>query len=355
MAKINNTGIVRQLNLDIVRQALREEGGLTKSILARKTGMSIATCGNLLQLLVESGEVLEGEADNLTGGRPARTYFYNGENEMVLCVYILVEDVVTLRLELCDNLGRKQGGYDLRYDRITKQDIYEQIDQAVEKYNNIEMISIGIPGYVVDGKVEVCDEPNLNGINFIKEIKAKYDVETIVGTEKLFKVLGYYKRMKLNDENTLVYILAPRGKNLGAGIMIDGHVLRGGNEMAGETMYLPYYLIKEKGLPIDGIVKEMPFIVSTMVAIIAPQKLILSGYGFHDGSCKEICRECKKIIPERYVPEIIYVEDSFPDYQCGLIDATLEKLNRGIKVVDNRRKGEECEKRRLEKGLYGAN
>lgn len=334
MVKISNTGIVRQLNLDIARQVLRNEGEMTKAMLARKAGMSIATCGNLLQLLIESKEVIEGEVDNLTGGRPAKKYRYVGKNKKILCIFILVESAVTLRIEICDNMGLQQELFDVCHDSITEQDLYHEIEKVLNRHDNIEMISIGIPGFVLDGRIEVCDEPNLNGKNLGKEIKDRFGIEALIGAEKLYKVYGYYKRMNLDEENTLVYLLAPKGKNLGAGIMIDGHVLRGGNAMAGETMYLPYYFIKEKGLPIDEVIQEIPFIISTMVAIIAPQKFILSGYGFTKGSCDEIHQQCSKIIPERYIPEIIYVEDSFPDYQGGLVDATLDKLNRGIMLVE---------------------
>ncbi|MDO4556870.1 MAG: ROK family protein [Lachnospiraceae bacterium] len=337
MVKINNTGIVRQLNLDIVRDTLREEDGLTKSMLARKTGMSIATCGNLLHVLIEKGEVIEGEIDNLTGGRPAKTYYYNGENEMILCIYILVEENVTIHIELYDNVGRLQEEYEKKYDRITEDDIYEQIDAAIGNYEKIKMISIGIPGYVLNGTIDSCDEPNLNNKNIEKTIKEKYKTEVLIGAEKLFTVYGYYKRNDMDDESTLVYMLVPKGKAMGAGIMIDGRILRGGNELAGETMYLPYYYIKEQGVAIEEIVNEMPFIINTMVAVIAPQKFIISGSQFSHDSCEEIRRECSKLIPEKFIPEIVYEENTLLDYKTGLVNATLEKFNSGIKVVETGR------------------
>jgi len=334
MTKINNTGIVRQLNLDIVRQTLRNEGGITKSMLARKTGMSIATCGNLLRLLIKQKEVFEGEVDKLTGGRPAKTYYYNSKNEMILCIYILAEETVSVHIEVYDNMGSKQEEFVETYNQLALEDIYNQIDRILQKYKNIVIISIGVPGYVLDGKIESCDEPNLQNVDIYEEMRKRYGIDVLVGAEKYFKVYGYYKRMELDEKNTLVYILAPKTKCMGAGIMIDGHVLRGGNAMAGEIMYLPYYMIKEHGVSIDDIVSEIPFVVSSMVAIIAPQKFILSGGRFNEESCDEIRKECIKIIPEKYIPEIKYAEDSFEDYREGLLAATLETLNSSIKLVE---------------------
>lgn len=333
MAKTNNTGIVRQLNLDIVRQTLRSEGQMTKATLARKTGMSIATCGNLLQLLVENEEVIEGEINNLTGGRPAKTYFYNGQIDLVLCVYILVEEKVTLRMEVYNSMGKEQDVFESHYDSITIDELYYQIGQVIDRYEMIETICIGVPGAVVDGKIEFCDEPNLANINMVSKLQRKYNKDIVVGSEKYFKVCGYYKRMELKDDVSLVYMLSPKNREMGAGIIVDGHVLRGGNAMAGETMYLPYYKLKKTGIAVDEAIGEMPFIVSSMVAVIAPEYFVLPGSDFSEGSCEELRKACMDIIPENHIPQILYTDDTMKDYSVGMMDIALEKLNGGIKLI----------------------
>ena len=88
----NNTKMVRKINSDVIRKVLRKNEELTKAEISSLTGLSIATCGNLLKLMVESGEVIEGELEQSTGGRPARRYRYNVEKNLLLCLYVIVDE-----------------------------------------------------------------------------------------------------------------------------------------------------------------------------------------------------------------------------------------------------------------------
>ena len=65
---------IREQNILNVRRALHSEQVATISRLKTLTGLSVVTLTKLLQYLIETGEVLEGESVSIGNGRPAATY-----------------------------------------------------------------------------------------------------------------------------------------------------------------------------------------------------------------------------------------------------------------------------------------
>lgn len=56
----------------------------TKPEVARATGLSVMTCGTILNELLVIAEVLELEIDPSSGGRPAIRYQYNADYIMLI-------------------------------------------------------------------------------------------------------------------------------------------------------------------------------------------------------------------------------------------------------------------------------
>ena len=74
-----------------IRQILLENGSITKPELAKLTNLTVATCGYILNSLVENGEVIAENFRTSSGGRPAMSYRYNSERCRFLCLYALFE------------------------------------------------------------------------------------------------------------------------------------------------------------------------------------------------------------------------------------------------------------------------
>ena len=129
----NNTKMVRKINSDVIRKVLRKNEELTKAEISSLTGLSIATCGNLLKLMVESGEVIEGELEQSTGGRPARRYRYNVEKNLLLCLYVIVDEKERLLVEVNDGIGSRKEMEEIDTDKVTESLILEKVNEALEK------------------------------------------------------------------------------------------------------------------------------------------------------------------------------------------------------------------------------
>ena len=104
----NNTKMVRKINSDVIRKVLRKNEELTKAEISSLTGLSIATCGNLLKLIVESGEVIEGELEQSTGGSRHADIVIMLEKNLLLCLYVIVDEKERLLVEVNDGIGSRK-------------------------------------------------------------------------------------------------------------------------------------------------------------------------------------------------------------------------------------------------------
>ena len=79
-------------NVVMVTNALKSLGSATKADLAVATGLSIATCGAVLNELSLRHEVMALEMEVSRGGRPAQRYAYNPDFFSVLSLYAQSSD-----------------------------------------------------------------------------------------------------------------------------------------------------------------------------------------------------------------------------------------------------------------------
>ena len=60
MEKLNgNTVLIKEVNINIVREALKKNSSVTKPQIAKETGLTSATVGTILNDLLEKNEILE--------------------------------------------------------------------------------------------------------------------------------------------------------------------------------------------------------------------------------------------------------------------------------------------------------
>lgn len=81
---------MKKLNEELVRQTLKMMKQGTKSMVSKETGLSIATCANLLNELSVKGEALEQGMQESNGGRPAKLYRHNENFSYIACIIIEV-------------------------------------------------------------------------------------------------------------------------------------------------------------------------------------------------------------------------------------------------------------------------
>lgn len=324
MIKTNSMQL-KEINTHIVRSLLRTKDSFTKNSLANNSGLSVATCGNILKELLASGEVLELNQKPSTGGRPSRVFKYNSDfmytavlfprkegstNTLVCAVYNMLEECVYHKIS--------------EHNEITLSTLESAIKDLLSLYQKIQSIGIGVPGVVTHGNITICDFESLCDIPLKSHIEKEFSVKTIVENDVNCSALGYYNKLSKqeNYHNNLVYIYHPLKGFPGAGIIINGKILKGFSNYSGEIANLPFGLSPEEYLLIQDDEHKFVDIVAKSIAsfncIVNTQKIVLSGFQFSKSFMSKLETAISDLIPEPHIPEILFEEDFSPSYLSGL-------------------------------------
>ncbi len=328
-----NTLHVKQSNMELMRCTLRDIRSGTRNNIAAITGLSLATCGNLLNDMLEKGEVFEAELEESNGGRPARKYTYNENFALIASICITAEGKEKV---LCYEVNNLYGEYIKRevnkYEILDIDVIDKLIGDILSEFKNIRALGIGIPGVVTkNGTIKTCDIKELTSKNIKQFIKEKYKIEVVVENETHAVAYGAYKSYGGGEKiNSLTTLIAPDGYCLGAGIITCGQILRGYKNLAGEVSLLPKEIshnwVNVQPTNNETFIKSIVNAIISITAIINPEVVILMGSGIQESMLTHITMSAKRYISEEYLPQILYQPNWIKDYQEGIKAITLSKL-----------------------------
>ncbi|WP_042349236.1 ROK family protein [Bacillus massiliigorillae] len=336
-----NTNKVKQINTDLVKNILKNQEHATKAYIAQHTGLSVATCGNILKELIQTGEVIEMELGESKGGRPPRNYAYNANYSYIACLYMSNEgEENTLTYAIANLIGEIIEEDALKCEVIDFNMLDSFIGSILEKYSIIKAIGIGVPGVVNKGKIGVCDIEELIDFPLESQLKAKYDVEFIIENDMNCSVFGMYKNETENQPHSMAVMSFQKRNFPGSGMIVDGKIVRGFSTFAGEISFLPFGISREEQFKqLHQEETFLPLVVKSIISLIAilnPEQIALTG-----GLCKAkhlstIIEECKKMIPNEHMPTITLIENIRTAYVQGLILLTLERLTYQLQLVEKK-------------------
>jgi len=341
-----NTRKVKAHNLERIKTALKNKSSGTKLNIAGETGLSVATCGNLLNELLESGEVIEIDPAESTGGRPSRRFVYNADYQHVAGFYIRKEgSIKSIHTVTANLLGEVIEENRTDYDRIGIEELESTVEGLAEKDSKISSLSCGVPGVVRDGKIGYCDFHQLKNFDTARFFETNYDVKYVVENDVNTSAFGFYSRKSYPENQNLVYIYFPSKGCPGAGLIINGRLFYGYKHFAGEIGNLPLGIGLEKQGKIQNnpelFAEYVSKIIGSITCILNPKRIILSGLFFNDWITESINVKLQKLDFKQYLPEIILERDFHESYQHGLIALALEKLSEKTKMNEKEQLGGE--------------
>ena len=300
---ISNTKNLRQINRDKVMDIFMEQETCTKNQLALATGLSLATITNILKELLASNEVLkDGELES-TGGRKSVVYSLNSDYSRMLTISVnkeyrrvhLIYRVYNLADEIVfsDEVIKKE---------VKVNDIYDIINIVLAKFDNIKVIGISMPGIINDGRVTSTGLTNFNDIDLYSLLTNKYSQVIILGNDVNTAVIGFYLAEK-NYENVCLLFQPGEGYG-GVGTVINGHLVTGKTNCAGEIQYLP--LSQDDQLKLlqspHGTIELLSKIVICLTAIVNPEIVAISCTNLERAS--DLDETLKQMVPAKYLPKI---------------------------------------------------
>lgn len=153
---------------------------------------------------------------------------------------------------------------------IRLEDIFAVIDTQLYLYKEIKKIAISIPGVVDDQGVHTVNIGDLNE-QFAQRIKHRYPCPVIFSNDANTATLGCFMGECMYDSCCLIF--QPIGSMAGMGTVIDGRLVTGHRNFAGEWKYVPLSLSASPmclSNSVEGTFELITKYVLTMVSLISP-------------------------------------------------------------------------------------
>lgn len=191
--------------------------------------------------------------------------------------------------------------------KILLQDFCDVIDTVLVQHPDTKMIGISVPGIIGQSSITSLAINGLEKID-IDYLKGKYEQRMIFSNDVNAVAVGYYASQ--NQYKSLSVLFQPTSFYGGAGMIVNGQLITGQSNLAGEVQYLPLNLSDDvfvlNKTP-EGMLELVSKIMASIVSIISPDAIIL--FSSLIPQIDELKIELTKYIPQEYMPDIIKIND----------------------------------------------
>jgi predicted NBD/HSP70 family sugar kinase len=323
------TAMVRELNTGLVRNTLRGERRATKHRIAEITGLSVVTVASVLRTLTERREAFAEALVPSRGGRPAREYRYNAGYACGAVIFgHEYQGKDTFFVRVVNLFGEILYAAKTKTPEIRLRSFEKILDGLIKSYPAVKMIGFGLPGREYNGVMTLNDYPYIEGSRFSDHYRNRYGLPVVFENDVNSAVLGYCGRHELSGDSGIVYIYFPRNYPPGAGILINGKLIRGWKNYAGELKWLP--LGARPKIPRYDGGRIVSRIIQSVSAVLNPEKIILAGDLFNPprkearwiDPIRRIKKDCASVLGAS-CPDILVSGEFTLDFERGIIGQTL--------------------------------
>ena len=244
---MNDTATIsKRMTLSTVVQAITTYGPISRASVAKMTGLSKQTVSEVVSTLEDDGWVRTVGRTAGNVGRRAVVYEIVPEAALVASVDL---GGTKVRAALCNLSGAvvaeaseptSQNGGEAVVDQIARL-IVRVADRESIPTEKIRVAVVGVPGVLEQGTGNVKMAPNIAGIDLIDfpaTLEQRLGVEVLVENDVNLAALGEHWMTDQGNRDNLVFLSV--GTGIGAGMVINGQLVRGASGAAGEVGYLPF-------------------------------------------------------------------------------------------------------------------
>lgn len=243
MGKPYRTGdqtLVREINLSIILNCLRETSPLSRAQLAEITGLNKTTVSSLVSELIARQFVREIGFDSSGGGRPAVLLELNPGAGCIIGMEIGVDFILAILTDFKAQIlwRHKEDTDQAEGQEFTLARAFDIVRQALgvgeSTHSSVLGIGVGVPGLVDISSGTLLFAPNLkwHDVPLHKVFSQEFDVPIFVDNEANLAALGERYFGAAQGSKDFVYLSI--GVGLGGGIVLDGQLYRGIGGYAGE-------------------------------------------------------------------------------------------------------------------------
>ena len=237
--------MLRKINLSAIMNCIRIESPISRSTLARKTGLNKATITSLISELINKNLIKEVGLETNALGRPSMNLALNPAAGFIIGAEIGVDFINVIGTDFSPKEifhTNDKTTLDLSVEEVLEI-LVARINQAVDICKNkvggsFFGLAVGVPGLVDYDEGTLLFAPNLKwrNVELKKRLTAEYKIPIIIDNEANLATFGEYYYGSAYQHPDVLYLSA--GIGLGGGILHDEELLRGVNGMAGELGHI---------------------------------------------------------------------------------------------------------------------
>ena len=314
---------IHKNNTQIIRDLLKENPYNTKSSLSQDSGLSVATCYNILTQLLALDEAVELTPAPSSGGRPSRRFTYNKDYQSSLALYIRKEDKdITVYSVLSNSINEEISHQLLTDNNLNIESLCNLLSKLLNAYTNVQSIAISIPGIINDNTIIECDIPALNGFKIKSYVEEKHQISTVIENDVNIVITGYHQHFRDNPPESICFLYFPKNGLPGMGIIINGKIIKGYNNFSGEIKHTlsnrtfdDLLNIQRNGDKFTDYILEL---IQSISSIINPEYMIFSGLSFSKEVIQLITHKMNNHTLKAYFPKLIFEDDIHDSLIIGL-------------------------------------
>lgn len=244
--KSNVPSTLRIMNKSLVLNIIRQNEPISRAKISKLTELTRATTSEIVQELISENLVYESGVEDGSLGRKGILLKYNRSHGFTVGVDI---GGTKISLGLIDYSGELLFKKTLPTFKVSKSKEFieilvkeirlfiEENDQSIDKLHVVGIASPGIidykKGIVVEGSPNL---PEWQDLNVSKEFESALGVPTIVENDVRAALIGEFLKGKCQHVHSAALISL--GTGIGSALLIDGKIIRGAGNGAGEIGYM---------------------------------------------------------------------------------------------------------------------
>ena len=244
--KIAKRTTSREINRQIALNLIQAHQPISRASLARKMNIGRGVITVLSQELIKEGIIFEGENGDAPRGRKPTLLYLKTDNRLVIAVDIRRSQTFIM---LTDFSG-KQIALEIFQTLLSPQKLHEELVERIkiilERYKSAgvcEGIGVVVPGIVEYRTGKIIKTPTLGWENLNLSEKLSKALNLPVKIENAPKACAlaqlWMGKSKSSHNQNFVYVSVSDG--VGCGIVINGELVRGKNDLAGEFGHTSFF------------------------------------------------------------------------------------------------------------------
>ncbi len=226
--------MLRQINLSAIMNYIRIEAPISRSILARKTGLNKATITSLVGELISRNLIKEDGLETNALGRPSVNLTLNPAAGYIIGAEIGVDFINVIGTDFTPKEiyhTNDKTSIEMSIDDILGM-LFARLHQAHDTCQNIVGgnflgLALGVPGLVDHNEGTLLFAPNLKwrNVELKKRLITEFNIPVVIDNEANLAIFGEYYFGSAYQHPDALYLSS--GIGLGGGILHNAELLRG--------------------------------------------------------------------------------------------------------------------------------